>query len=532
MSKADTNTPCKAKPALSEDQLRAIIDFAVDAIVTIDGDGLVQSFNTAAETMFGYAAPEVIGENIKMLMPDPYRSEHDGYLRHYEETGDARVIGIGREVVGRRKNGETFPINLAVSEISAGNTRMFTGIIRDISERKIAERELRESEQRYHSLIELSPVPILVHMAGIITFANAATATFLGVANSDELIGTPLLTFIAPEFHEIVKEHINIIMKNNTAAPLDQKLIRADGHVIYAESTAIPIPYQGEAAILVVFNDISERKYTEQRLRSAKEAADLATIAKSEFLATMSHELRTPLNAIIGLSETINEQVFGPIGHDKYAEYVDDINASGQHLLQLINDILDVSAIEAEKLEIHEETLNVGHVVEAAIRLIRPRAENRQMKIRANICEDLPMLYADERRLKQILLNLLSNAVKFSLTKNEIHIEVDLADNGSMDFVISDTGIGMDEEELAKAMEPFGQVDSTHARKFQGTGLGLPLTKSLTELHDGVFEIMSEKGRGTTVKIQFPPERSVMPRASDTYPSPIYLCQKRSIGRR
>jgi len=454
------------------------------------------------EDIIGKTRMEFIGPKTIFHDPEMWRT-HEDNLKHHKPFQNFEYFQ--EDVNGKRRY-----VSVSAKPFVNDNGKFlgYRGATRDITDRKQAEIALRESEQRYQSLIELSPVAIFVHMAGIIIFANAFTAKFLGAANADELIGKPLMEFIAPEFQKIVKERINNMIENGAvAAPMEQKLIRVDGGIIYAESAATPIPYQGEGAILVVFSDVTERKYGEEKLRAAKKAADLATIAKSEFLATMSHELRTPLNAVIGLSETIMQQVFGPIGHDKYAEYAVDIHESGQHLLQLINDILDVSAIEAGKLELHEDNVKAVQVVEASIRLIRPRAESKKVSIRADISEDLPVLYADERRLKQILLNLLSNAVKFSPENNEIFIEVGLAENGSMVFVISDTGIGMDEKGLAKAMEPFGQIDSTQARKFEGTGLGLPLSRSFTELHGGTLEIGSEKGKGTSVTVTFPKER-------------------------
>jgi PAS domain S-box-containing protein len=252
---------------------------------------------------------------------------------------------------------------------------------------------------------------------------------------------------------------------------------------------------------------VVERDREHQATLSAKEQAEAANRAKSEFLANMSHELRTPLNAIIGFSDTIRHGAFGPIGNPKYREYVENIYESGEHLLSLINDVLDVSVIEAGKLELSREILEPERVADAAIRLIRPRADKGRVRLINAVGPSLTRFHADERRVKQILVNLLSNAVKFTPVEGSVTLEAEREPDGSLVFRVVDTGIGMDEAGLAKALQPFGQVDGGLARKYEGTGLGLPLTKGLIEAHGGTLEIGSALGEGTTATIRFPAER-------------------------
>ena len=244
-----------------------------------------------------------------------------------------------------------------------------------------------------------------------------------------------------------------------------------------------------------------------KELEQLREMAQEASRAKSELMANMSHELRTPLNAIIGFSGAIKEETFGPVGNEKYKEYLDDIYNSGLHLLGLINDILDVSAIEAGSIELHEETINPAELVEVSIRLIMPRANSGRVKVISSLDADIPQIYADARRVKQIMLNLLSNAVKFTPEGGEVRVTSMLHGDGSLAITVSDTGVGMNEEELALALSKFGQVDSGLDRKHEGTGLGLPLTLGLMELHGGTLDIKSEKGRGTHIAMVFPKER-------------------------
>ena len=274
-------------------------------------------------------------------------------------------------------------------------------------------------------------------------------------------------------------------------------------------------PMQG-GIVLAVYSDITDRKAAEDRLTRAWADAELGNRAKSEFLANMSHELRTPLNAIIGFSEVISTQMLGPIGDPKYLEYVNDIHASGMHLLAIVSDVLDMSKIEAGKLELRCAPVAVGAVVAEAIRMVDARARSRAIRIEAGPAIDDMVVVADERAFLQITLNLLSNAVKFSPDDSEIAIRARAEYDGSFVFEIEDHGIGMSADGLERAMQPFGQVDTPATRSQSGTGLGLPITKGLVEAHGGRIEIATGLGRGTTVRVVLPRAAS----AAEAAPSP------------
>lgn len=245
----------------------------------------------------------------------------------------------------------------------------------------------------------------------------------------------------------------------------------------------------------------------DSELRHAKERAEVASQAKSEFLATISHELRTPLNSIIGFSDLMIMKAFGPLGHENYEEYLHNIHDSGQHLLKIINDILDVSKIEAGKLDLAEEVFDLAEAGREALRLTEHKAQEGGLQLAAELPNTFVNLQGDRRRVLQILLNLLSNAIKFTPSGGRITLSMTLLDDGRARLSVADTGIGMTPKEIEKALTPFGQVDSKLSRSQEGTGLGLPLTKSLAEMHQADFEILSTPWVGTKVMITFPASR-------------------------
>ncbi len=260
-------------------------------------------------------------------------------------------------------------------------------------------------------------------------------------------------------------------------------------------------------AIQRLSKEISLRKQTEEELIKAKTDADIANATKSQFLANMSHELRTPLNAILGFSDILKNESFGSIGSPIYKEYSQDIYSSGKHLLDLINDILDVAKIEAGKLQLKEEALDIVPAVEICTNMLALTAQESQVEMAVDIEDYMPFLYADETRLRQIVSNLLSNAIKFTHPGGKVSLQAGANGRGGVFISISDTGIGIAEKDIENALSQFGQVDDRYSRNTNGTGLGLPLVQLITEEHGGEFEFSSVVGVGTTATVHFPPDR-------------------------
>ena len=329
-----------------------------------------------------------------------------------------------------------------------------------------------------------------------------------GASSADQLIGRELLDLTHPDHHDVVRERRSAVVEQGTRTVfMRQKRLRLDGSWFWAEVAAAAIDWDGERGGVVVMRDVTAQIEAENELIRSKEEAELANRAKTEFLANISHELRTPLNAIIGFSDLMQREMLGPLGNAQYASYIRDIHQSGTHLHDVINDILDLSKIEAGQMELQETSVDVRRAIERCIRVVAARAKDNGLKLITELPEFLPFIIADERKLKQILINLMSNAVKFTKQGGSVTIAASSGSEEGVTIRVIDTGIGIAVENIPKVFRAFEQVDSSLSRTHEGTGLGLPLTKSLVELHDGTLELESEIGVGTIVTVTLPAAR-------------------------
>lgn len=364
------------------------------------------------------------------------------------------------------------------------------------------EETLKESEGRYRRLVELSPYGIAIHSEGKIVYMNLAGAKILGTENTDEFVGKMLLQIVHPDHHEIVKKYIRMQEEGKAVPQFEEKLLRLDGTSVDVEFVSIPITYMGKMAIYGVFRDIIERKKTEA-IHNENLRLEAADKAKSELLINMSHELRTPLNVSIGFSELLKQGIAGEL-NEKQKHYVDNIIASNKFLLTLINDLLDLDKIEAGKIEMAPEKMSVPVIVKETLSLIKEKAAKHKVLLQTEFDPEVEIIEADKQRFKQILFNLLSNAVKFSKEEGGT-VTIRTKKEGDMAKVsVSDTGIGIKEENIGRLFRKFEQLEPGIGKKYGGTGLGLAITKQLVELHGGTITAESKYGKGSTFTFMLP----------------------------
>ncbi len=378
----------------------------------------------------------------------------------------------------------------------------------DVTERERAQAALRESEAR---LAHAQRIAKLGHWEWRLDERRLRPSREMAKIfgrSQDELrvSGEDYLSFVHPEDRELVRRSFASPGWIEGPHELEYRIVRPDGQERMIAEIAEPwFDASGKAVgQFGTLQDITERKHVEAELRTAKEQAELANRAKSEFLANMSHELRTPLNVIIGFAEIMSGVSSGAADGERHVEYAQAIGESGRHLLHVINDILDLSKIEAGRLDLREDLVDLGRLVSACIGDLRERVRAKALALDCEIPDALPLLWADPTKLKQILLNLLSNAVKFTPDGGRIAVKLVLVPAKGIELSVRDTGIGMAEEDIPTALEKFGQIDARLSRKYEGSGLGLPLTKALIERHGGTLEIRSTPDVGTTVTAVFP----------------------------
>jgi PAS domain S-box-containing protein len=382
------------------------------------------------------------------------------------------------------------------------------GTIQDVTEQVANESAMTDVAPLYGDIFEHCAWGIFQTTAeGRYLAANPALARIFGYDSPEELmskvtdIGRQL--YVDPQRRD---EFVRAITENGVVRGFESEIYRRDGSTIWISvtcrelraSTGQLLYYEGTV------DDVSERKRSEAELRAAKEAAEAADRAKTEFLATMSHELRTPLNAVIGFAEAIEKEILGPSGVPAYQTYAGDIRLSGQHLLALINDILDFVKAEHGSLQLQRQEVELSGLVTAVLRLLEPQAQSAGVILESAVHDRLIIRQGDERRLRQILINLLGNAIKFTRDGGRIDIDVSLGAEEQAVIVIRDTGIGMSEHELARIGKPFYQADSSLARRREGTGLGLAICDRLVRLHGGTLTFASEVGKGSTATMLLP----------------------------
>ncbi len=497
----------------SEATVRAIVETAATSIITIDSKGIIISVNPAVERLFHYKPEEIIGLNIKILMPEPYHSEHDNYILHYMAGGKPQIIGeSGRDVIGLRKGGSIFPISLAISEIKVEGERQFVGILTDMTNQKMNEERLLNYSLHLEELvaIQTAEVRAIVQTAinGIVTISaeglidefNPAAELIFGY-RKDEVIGKNVKILMPEPYHS---EHDDYL--DNFITTGIKKIIGIGREVTGQRKNGNQFPMylavghtvlSGDKHIFVGFlSDITEQKLNEKRLAEARDAAEAGARIKAAFIANMSHEIRTPMNAILGFSEVVLQD---PNLNSNSLKNVRIIFSAAKSLLGIINDVLDVSKMESGKFTLESVCFNLYNVLNDSIHTIESNAAEKDLILNFDYDSTLPIRFmGDPTRLRQVILNLVSNSIKFT-KEGSVKLIVKVGEKANMlHFSIVDTGIGMTEDQVTTVFEAFSQADASTTRRFGGTGLGTSISKQIVELMDGKIWVESVFGEGTT----------------------------------
>ena len=486
----------------SEQRARVIFDSSFQAMAMLSPAGRLLDINRAGLELAGLPASALVGRPAWEVPPWSGRPLWSLRLRDAVEraaAGESVRVETSLEVGGVRRT-----LDLSVKPVAGkdGTVVRLVAEARDITQRKEIEDGLRRSEARLRSYLDAALEGILVADGdGGFVDVNPAASQVLGF--SREVLLRMTLYALVPEGHgkaEATRCAMAVMLEAEGWRG-ELALRHQDGRVMMCDASGVRLD---DGRCLIVVRDITERLLAAERLARAKEMAESASRTKSAFLATMSHELRTPLNAIIGFSELMLHQVFGPMGNTRYVEYARHIQNSGTHLLELINDVLDMSKLEAGRYMLDERPIHVADLLDGCLTVASVAADQGRVTLDRVIPPALPFLCGDERAVRQVVLNLLSNAVKFTPEEGRVTLSAGLTADGDLTIVVQDTGIGIEDEALARITEPFQQADTSIARRFGGTGLGLAISRSLMELHGGTLVFASTVGQGTTVTMRFP----------------------------
>lgn len=530
-----------------EERFRALVEDAFDAIVVTDKDYIINYASPSVKSI-GFRPEEMIGRSSFSFLP----AHEAGRLKElFDATGRWSPSSEHIEFYTKSPSGKHHWFEASITDLrSDPNVSGFVINMRDITDRRRSQTEMMSQFRVLEALASGAPleeIMALVAKGAEETNPSANVAVYL--INDEHELAVCATPSFPPSFRAAVEKFWEKNRDKNfgkAIAGANERLIISDlldeandpSVIEFARTYGVRALWLqnilsrsgkgGIGAIAIYLKDARapstwestyllgatrlagiaiNRLRAEQDLREATETAEMASRAKTKFLANMSHELRTPLNAIMGFSEIMRDQLFGPPGSARYAEYAKDINDSGAHLLSVIDDILDISKIEAGRYPIEEQDMNLADVLRWSIEIVRPHTTEKQQSVGLAVPSDLPLLNADIRAMRQIMLNLLSNASKFTPHNGRIDISARLRADGTLELAVSDTGIGIPADKLDEVMEPFGQVDDSTARQHGGTGLGLPITKSLVEMHGGLFRLDSVMGEGTTATLTFPAER-------------------------
>jgi two-component system, LuxR family, sensor kinase FixL len=484
----------------SEARTRAILEAAVDAIITIDEHGIIESWNQAATRMFGFPEEEALGQNVKILMPEPCRSEHDSHIAGYRATGQKRIIGIGREVRARRKDGSTFPVHLAVSELRLGNRRLFTGIARDITELQSAIQRLHDSEARTRAILETAVDAIItIDETGAIESLNPAAERLFGYA-ADELTGRNVKLLMPSPYREEHDAYLGNYLGSGTKKIIgigrEVLGLRKDGTTFPIELAVSEVRLGGRRFFTGMVRDISERKRAEAQLRESNVELARSNQELDDFAYIASHDLKEPLRGIHNYSTFLIEDFADRLGEAGRSK-LETLKRLAQRMETLIDSLLEFSRVG--RLEFAMQPTDLNPVLAEALEALRVSLEESKVQVR--VPRPLPVLECDRVRAGEVFHNLVSNAIKYN-DKEEKWVEIgwvegDPAAGRPPVFHVRDNGIGIRSRHRESIFRIFKRL---HAREHfgGGTGAGLTIVKKIVERHGGRIWLESVYGEGST----------------------------------
>jgi len=508
-------------------EYRTVLDTVLDGIVTIDGEGNIQTVNTAMTRLFGFEQSELLGQNISMLMPEPHRHLHDSYLNTYLETGHSKILGIGRQLTGQRKDGSRFPIELSVSKMDTGDEIYFTGTIRDITREQESAKLLNQLYAQRQAILEAANFTIIsTDINGVITTFNRGAQQMLGYS-SDEVVGkcTPSIIHdadevvaragaLSKELNCVVEPGFEAFVAKAKLGFIDENewtYIRKDGSrfTVMLSVAALRDSEGNINGFVGIGSDITERKKIDR--------------LKAEFVSTVSHELRTPLTSIRGALGLVLGKASEGLS-DKARKLLETANRNSERLTMLINDILDLEKIESGRLEFNFSPTDLVMIANQAVQSNEGYADKHGVRLVITDMPESAPIRGDESRLMQVFANLLSNAVKYS--PPDAAVSVSIQSNQDMWRVsVRDNGSGIPEDFRTRIFGRFAQVDSTDSREKGGTGLGLSITKAIIERHDGKIDYQSELKKGSCFYFDIPKQQEGVSLVTTTKDADILICE-------
>jgi PAS domain S-box-containing protein len=481
----------------TQSRMRAILDNSLDAILGVDAQGRITDWNRRAETVFGWSREQALGMPIDThIIPERFRENHRRGMAGFLASGEAGMMKRRIELSALRRNGAEFPIELVIVPEQQGERRHFTCFITDISERKATEASLLVLSRA----VEQSPLSIVItDPDGSIRYVNPKFEAITGYSRAEAIGRNPRLLGSGDTPAEVYRNMWDTLLAGHTWQGEFHNR-RKDGGLFWELASISPVVNDKGQLIhyVAVKEDFSERKANELALIEARESAERANRAKSEFLSSMSHELRTPMNAILGFAQIL--EIDEELGADQ-RECVREILQGGKHLLQLINDVLDLSRIESGRLTLSLEPVALAEVVADCLKLIQPLAGTRGIEPRVSVPASCKVM-ADRVRVKQAVLNLLSNAVKYNREGGQVALEAELA-GGRVRIVVSDDGPGIAAERMAELFQPFSRLGAEFS-VIEGTGIGLTITRRLVEMMHGTVGVESTVGSGSRFWVDLP----------------------------